>query len=301
MRLRPGSRRCRSRAGRGGGGGGGGGRRNADSWVFHPPLFVVADGMGGARAGESRPGPGRLAGPGRGSRRQRRDARRRGPPGGEPAWLRAGAARTGRLGDGHDDHGRARRGDRTVSIGHVGDSRAYLILDGQASTSSPRATGASRNAPARAAAPEEAETPSTGVGDHPRAHTDPDIDVDPSGRRPSRATCSSICSDGLTSMVGDEEILDAVEPPGPTSTSRQGARRRGQQRAAARTTSRLSSSRSSRTAPRPAAPGETKPMPAPDACPAAGRRGHAHRARPPTGDRHDARAARRSARDWQRA
>ena len=27
-------------------------RRNEDAWVCHPPLFAVADGMGGARGGE---------------------------------------------------------------------------------------------------------------------------------------------------------------------------------------------------------------------------------------------------------
>ena len=68
-------------------------RRNEDAWVCQPPLFAVADGMGGARGGE-------IASQRRGDRarrerrRQRRGAGRRAHPGGEPPGLRPRAKRT---------------------------------------------------------------------------------------------------------------------------------------------------------------------------------------------------------------
>ena len=93
-------------------------RRNEDTFVCEPPLFAVADGMGGAQAGEvasslaanalkERPRPRAAAA---------RTQVDRADPGGEPPRPPARARRRGRLGHGHDDDGRAlRRGRR---LGH---------------------------------------------------------------------------------------------------------------------------------------------------------------------------------------
>ena len=70
-------------------------RRNEDAYVVEPPLFAVADGMGGAQAGEiaSRIAPRRSASPRAGERGEERG--RRADPGGEPPGLRGGRDRRG--------------------------------------------------------------------------------------------------------------------------------------------------------------------------------------------------------------
>ena len=88
-------------------------RRNEDAYVVAPPLFAVADGMGGAQAGEvaSKLAAAALVG----HRSRLAVGHRAGDvalPGGEPARVRALGHRPGRLRDGDDDDGRARRGQR---------------------------------------------------------------------------------------------------------------------------------------------------------------------------------------------
>ena len=102
-------------------------RRNEDAWVCHPPLFAVADGMGGARGGEiaSRVAATALGESVDGSGEARvvaliQEANRQ-------VYERA-----------REDSDASGMGttitvaifeDGIVSIGHVGDSRAYLIRD----------------------------------------------------------------------------------------------------------------------------------------------------------------------------
>ena len=102
-------------------------RRNEDAWVCHPPLFAVADGMGGARGGEiaSRVAATALGESVDGSGESRvvaliQEANRQ-------VYERA-----------REDSDASGMGttitvalfeNGIVSIGHVGDSRAYLIRD----------------------------------------------------------------------------------------------------------------------------------------------------------------------------
>src|SRR5919202_5839072 len=106
-------------------------RRNEDSYVCEPPLFAVADGMGGAQAGEvasnlaASPFREDSGAGGSGERHlveliqeaNRRVFRRSSE---DAAASGMGTTITAALVE-----------DGTVAIGHVGDSRAYLIRDGQ--------------------------------------------------------------------------------------------------------------------------------------------------------------------------
>jgi serine/threonine protein phosphatase PrpC len=186
-------------------------RRNEDDFVVEPPLFAVADGMGGAQAGE-------LA-----------------------SRLAAGAVR-----DDHYDTGSAERhvveliqeanrrvyqrsaedaavsgmgttmtvalvDDGIVTFGHVGDSRAYLIRDGSLEQLTEDHSLVAELVRSGQLSPEEAET-------HPQRSvitralgSDPDVDVDTFSIPAQEGDLFMLCSDGLTSMVDDELILQTVE------------------------------------------------------------------------------------------
>jgi protein phosphatase len=187
-------------------------RRNEDDYVVEPPLFAVADGMGGAQAGE-------LA-----------------------SSLAAGAVRD----DERDDSGSGERHvaeliqeanrrvyqrsaedaavsgmgttmtvalveDGLVTFGHVGDSRAYLIRDGKLEQLTEDHSLVAELVRSGQLSPEEAET-------HPQRSvitralgSDPDVDVDTFSIPAQEGDLFMICSDGLTSMVDDELILRTVE------------------------------------------------------------------------------------------
>ena len=101
--------------------------------------------------------------------------------------------------------------DGVVWFGHVGDSRAYLIRDGELEqlTDDHSLVGELVRSGKLSAA--EAQT-------HPQRSvitravgTDPDVDVDTFPIEPQPGDVFLICSDGLTDMVDDETILDIVE------------------------------------------------------------------------------------------
>ena len=101
--------------------------------------------------------------------------------------------------------------DGSVAIGHVGDSRAYLIRDGKVEQLTEDHSLVAELVRSGRLSPEEAEI-------HPQRSvitralgTDPDVDVDAFSVEAKPRDVFLICSDGLTSMVGDEVILDAVE------------------------------------------------------------------------------------------
>ena len=186
-------------------------RRNEDDYVVEPPLFAIADGMGGAQAGE-------LA-----------------------SSLAAGAVRDdeGAVGSGErhvteliqvanrrvyqrssEDAAASGMGttltvalveDGTVAFGHVGDSRAYLIRDGKLEQLTEDHSLVAELVRSGKLSPEEAET-------HPQRSvitralgTDPDVDVDTFSIQTQPGDLFMLCSDGLTSMVEDEVILRTVE------------------------------------------------------------------------------------------
>ncbi len=158
-------------------------RHNEDAYVIEPPLFAIADGMGGAQAGEvaSRLATAALKEAGaNGGGEQRiadliQEANRRvyDRSSSDPNTSGMGTTITVALVE-----------DDRVSFGHVGDSRAYL---------------------------KEAET-------HPQRSvitralgTDPDVDVDTFSVQAETGDLFLLCSDGLTDMVPEDSILEVVE------------------------------------------------------------------------------------------
>ncbi len=186
-------------------------RRNEDAYVIAPPLFAVADGMGGAQAGEvasklaaaalKETDPGALSGPARvTSLIQEANRRVHERSTADPATSGMGTTMTVALVEGGG-----------VTIGHVGDSRAYLVRSGQLEQLTEDHSLVNELLKSGKLSPKEAET-------HPQRSvitravgTDPDVDVDSFTVDAREGDVFLLCSDGLTDMVGDEDILGVVE------------------------------------------------------------------------------------------
>jgi protein phosphatase len=186
-------------------------RRNEDDYVVAPPLFAVADGMGGAQAGElaSSLAAGAVrdddAEVGRGERHvaaliQEANRRVYTRSSEDAAVSGMGTTMTVALVE-----------DGVVSFGHVGDSRAYLIRNGRLEQLTEDHSLVAELVRSGKLSPEEAET-------HPQRSvitralgTDPDVDVDTFSIEAQAGDLFMLCSDGLTSMVDDEVILRTVE------------------------------------------------------------------------------------------
>ena len=181
-------------------------RRNEDSYVVEPPLFAVADGMGGAQAGEV---ASRLAAAGAVERTAAAaSVDRRADPGGEPPRLRALERGPERVGHGHDDDGRLVE-NGMVAFGHVGDSRAYLVRDGELEQVTEDHSLVGELVRSGKLSAEEAET-------HPQRSvitralgTDPDVDVDMFPIEAQPGDLFLLCSDGLTTWSTTAAILAA--------------------------------------------------------------------------------------------
>jgi PPM family protein phosphatase len=186
-------------------------RRNEDAFVLAPPLFAVADGMGGAQAGEvasklaaaalEDTDPGRLTGPERvASLIQEANRRVHERSSVDPATSGMGTTMTVALVE-----------NDGVVIGHVGDSRAYLVRGRDIEQITEDHSLVNELLKTGKLSAEEAET-------HPQRSvitravgTDPDVDVDSFIVDTQDGDVFLICSDGLTDMVDDEHILATVE------------------------------------------------------------------------------------------
>jgi len=186
-------------------------RHNEDAYVCEPPLFAVADGMGGAQAGELASGLAAAA---------LRD---------ESTELAGGEQRVDDLIQEanrrvyqrqSEDASASGMGttmtvalveDGRVAIGHVGDSRAYLVRDRKLEQLTEDHSLVAELVRSGKLSPEEADS-------HPQRSvitrvlgTDPDVDVDTFSVDTMAGDLFLLCSDGLTSMVDDETILRLVE------------------------------------------------------------------------------------------
>ena len=178
-------------------------RRNEDAYVIDPPLFAVADGMGGAQAGEvaSKLAAGAVKARGADVESLVQEANRRVHQRSleDPNTFGMGTTLTV-----------AAVEDGVVSIGHVGDSRAYLVRDGNLEQLTEDHSLVGELMRSGKLSPEEA-------GSHPQRSmitralgTDPDVDVDIFAVEPRAGDLFLLCSDGLTSMVDDREILRLI-------------------------------------------------------------------------------------------
>jgi len=185
-------------------------RRNEDNYVVAPPLFGVADGMGGAQAGEVASQLAASALEARDSDRlegtQRIDALIQEAnrliydrASTDPTASGMGTTMTVALVEG-----------MTVAIGHVGDSRAYLVRGELMEQLTEDHSLVNELLKTGKLSEEEAQV-------HPQRSvitravgTDPDVDVDGFTIEAEEGDVFLICSDGLSDMVEDEEILELV-------------------------------------------------------------------------------------------
>ena len=185
-------------------------RRNEDNYVVTPPLFAVADGMGGAQAGEvaSQLAASALEGgdshaldgtEGIDALIQEANRRIYDRAATDPSASGMGTTMTVALVDG-----------MTVAIGHVGDSRAYLVRGEQMEQLTEDHSLVNELLKGGKLSEEEAHV-------HPQRSvitravgTDPDVDVDGFTIEAQDGDVFLICSDGLSDMVSDEEILELV-------------------------------------------------------------------------------------------
>jgi PPM family protein phosphatase len=187
-------------------------RRNEDAFVLDPPLFAVADGMGGAQAGEV---ASRLAAA---AFREYREADALAPEERLQAIIKEANRRI---------YDRARADsevsgmgttltaalltDGRVVIGHVGDSRAYRIRDGRLEQlTDDHSLVADLMRSGRLTAEEAEGHPQRSVITRALG-TDPDVDVDTLVVDAQAGDLYLLCSDGLSTMGSDDDVLRTVE------------------------------------------------------------------------------------------
>ncbi len=190
-------------------------RRNEDAYVCEPPLFAIADGMGGAQAGEVASGLAaavleEASGGEHGEdhvaalihEANRRVFQRSNE---DAATSGMGTTMTVALVDPADD---------TIAFGHVGDSRAYRVRGGELEQLTDDHSLVGELVRSGRLSPEEAES-------HPQRAvitralgTEPDVDVDTFTVEAEPEDIYLLCSDGLTDMVSGDEILSLVAASG---------------------------------------------------------------------------------------
>jgi serine/threonine protein phosphatase PrpC len=186
-------------------------RRNEDSFVREPPLFAVADGMGGAQAGEV---ASRLAAA---AFREFHEADELDPEERVATIIQEANRRiyerarsdAQASGMGTTITAALVSGD-SVAIGHVGDSRAYRLRAGKLEQLTEDHSLVADLVRSGRLTPEEADT-------HPQRSvitralgTDLEVDVDTFTVEAETGDLFLLCSDGLTTMVDDQQIAQMV-------------------------------------------------------------------------------------------
>ena len=182
---------------------------NEDSFLERAPVFAVADGMGGARAGEvaSRmaveafDAPAEDAAPEEALRTVAREANRRiyEMAQGDSEHAGMGTTLTAAMVTG-----------REVAVGHVGDSRLYRLRDGKLKRLTEDHSLVEELMRQGRLTPEEAES-------HPQRSIitralgpEPDVDVETFTHTARDGDVYLICSDGLSGMVLEDEIAEII-------------------------------------------------------------------------------------------
>jgi serine/threonine protein phosphatase PrpC len=185
-------------------------RANEDSLLVRSPLFVVADGMGGAQAGEV---ASRVAvetfrdGLGDGSDAERSLVEQ----------VEQANAHINELSHTNAEHAGMGTtitavyvGEQEVSIAHVGDSRAYCLRDGELLRLTDDHSLVDELIREGKLTPEEAE-------EHPQRSVitralgpEPYVEVDVRSFRGRPGDVYLVCSDGLTTMLAERELRDVL-------------------------------------------------------------------------------------------
>ena len=183
---------------------------NEDSLAIRPPMFAVADGMGGAKAGEvasalaveavksagdsGEPVEEQLAAIVRSANRRIYDLA-------VADESRRGMGTTLTLVKVHDDE---------ISIAHVGDSRAYRMRDSELSQ-------LTRDHSLVAELERSGQITAEAAEHHPQRSIitralgpEPDVEVDTYTLSGRDGDLFLICSDGLTSMISDDEVTSIL-------------------------------------------------------------------------------------------
>jgi serine/threonine protein phosphatase PrpC len=183
---------------------------NEDSLAVRPPLFAVADGMGGAKAGEvasavaveaveraresGEPAEAQLADIVRAANRRIYDLA-------VADESRRGMGTTLTLAKVHGDE---------VSLAHVGDSRAYRMRDGELAQ-------LTRDHSLVAELERSGQITAEAAEHHPQRSIitralgpEPDVEVDTYTLAGREGDVFLICSDGLTSMISDDEVTSIL-------------------------------------------------------------------------------------------
>jgi PPM family protein phosphatase len=186
-------------------------RRNEDAFVVRPPLFGVADGMGGAQAGELASSLAAAA------------MKESSLPGGDPErrvvqLIQEANRRVHERAS--NDAAASGMGttmtvalvapDGRVAFGHVGDSRAYMVRGGRLEQLTDDHSLVAELVRRGELSEAEAEV-------HPQRSvitralgTDPDVDVDAFSVDAQPGDIFLICSDGLSSFVNGEQIEEII-------------------------------------------------------------------------------------------
>jgi protein phosphatase len=185
--------------------------RNEDAYVFEPPLFAIADGMGGARAGEVAAGIAAAA-----LRDGRRDvsdeasleavideANRRvwERSVADPSTAGMGTTVTVALVDAADGH---------IVFGHVGDSRAYRLRGDELEQITTDHSLVAELVESGVLTPEEAERHPQRSAITRAVGTERAIEVDVFTVPAELGDLVLLCSDGLTDMLSEEEIASVL-------------------------------------------------------------------------------------------
>jgi PPM family protein phosphatase len=186
---------------------------NEDNYFVRAPLFVVADGMGGAQAGEVASEMAVASfdaglpdgSPAEALVRVIEDANRRIHERSQAESQRAGMGTTVTA---------AYVGDEEVTIAHVGDSRAYVLRDGDLIRLTRDHSLVGELVARGKLTEEQAET-------HPQRSVitrsvgpEPDVQVDVDVYPARSGDLFMVCSDGLTSMVPEVRVKSILEGAG---------------------------------------------------------------------------------------
>ena len=185
--------------------------RNEDAYVFEPPLFAIADGMGGARAGEVAAGLAAAAlKDGRGAVNDEASLEARIVEANRQVWERSVA----------DPHTAGMGTTVTVAFvdqpasrvvfGHVGDSRAYRLRGDELEQVTTDHSLVAELVESGVLTPEEAERHPQRSAITRAVGTERAIEADVFSLPGEMGDLFLLCSDGLTDMLSETEIADVL-------------------------------------------------------------------------------------------